>query len=112
MTAEIVNASPHISYTVEVTLSRSPQRMGLRIQHPLIQTHQAPTLTKDKIEILERLRRPEGLHAVDFLGMRGGDIVDGGVGDGRAGVVVDAAEDVPSVVLEGGVAGDAVEDED
>lgn len=44
--------------------------------------------------------------------VRGRDVVDGRVRDGRARVLLDALEDVPGVVWQGGVAGQAVQDED
>lgn len=44
--------------------------------------------------------------------VRGRDVVDGGVGDGRARVPLNLLEDVPGVVGERGVAGETVEDED
>lgn len=85
--------------------------MSFSIENVVIQTNK-PRLTKDKIKILQRLRRPETLHTVYFLGICGCDVVDGGASDVCSGIALDVLKHVPGVVLEYCVACYAVKDEE
>lgn len=85
--------------------------MRLSIQNILIQTNKI-RLRESKIEIFQRLRKPETLHEIRLIGMLVPDVVDDCVTELSAGVLLDAGEHAPGGVLQGFVTCYAVHNED
>lgn len=85
--------------------------MRLRVQHELIQV-QNLGLTEDGIEVLQRLRQPETLHLILFPRLLGRHVVDLCARDLGLCMLFDLRKHAPGGVLEGFVAGQAIQDED
>ena len=85
--------------------------MRLGVQHPFIKTD-LPLLTKQEIEILQRLRQPETLHFVLHFRRRFRYIIDSAVAVHSRRVVVDGFEHGPADAAPVLVAGYAVHVED
>lgn len=85
--------------------------MRLRIQHKLIQI-QHPRLTKHRIKILQRLRQPKALHLILLPRLLSHHVLDLCVRDLCPRIFLDIQKQFPGSVLQGFVAGQAVQDED
>jgi hypothetical protein len=102
---------PVLSLTLRDQIPRPPKRMRLGVKHPLVQTNNI-RLTKHQIEILQRLRRPETLHAIILLRRDLRHVNERRVSELGSGAAFDGFEHCPGAVEEGLVAGDAVEEEE
>ena len=72
------------------------QHMGLGVEYELIKGQKVAVITEEQEEILERLSQEEALHLVPVVWVsRVLDVVDGGVPDGEAGVLLKGLEDAP-----------------
>ncbi len=91
--------------------ARSHPKPSENLQNPLIQTHNLG-LTENQIEVLQRLRGPETLHPIRFRWWIRRNVVERRVGELGAGMTGNGFEHNPGGILEGGVAGDAIEDEE
>ncbi len=85
--------------------------MRLRVEHELVQV-QDLGLAEDGVEVLQRLRQPEALHLVVLARLLGRHVVDLCARDRGLGMLFDLRKHAPGGVLEGFVAGQAVQDED
>jgi hypothetical protein len=100
-----------LSLPLRNQIPRPPKRMRLGIKHPLVQTNNI-RLTEHQIEILQRLRRPEALHAIILLRRDLRHVNERRVSELRSGAAFDGFEHCPGAVEEALVAGDAVEEEE
>ena len=92
-------------------LHRPQQRVGFRVEHVLIQTHELG-LAEQQIKVLQRLTRPERFHLVQDSRARCTDVADGPVREWCATVIFNRSEHVPTRVLKASVPGYAVKDKD
>lgn len=85
--------------------------MRLSVKHIPIQTNHI-RLTKDKIEILQRLRRPKRFHAIGFWGWHGSHVLESCAAEFGFCVAFDGLEHFPCIFAEAFIASYAVEYED
>jgi hypothetical protein len=83
------------------------ERMGLRVEHPLIQANDV-WLREEQVVVLERLGEPEALHLVLEHGLLAVDVVNGAVGNLGARGVDGGLEHLPAFFHPRGIAGDTV----